>query len=281
MLMSHVYWFQQDLSVRPRRNHHGVSINYVDILERRSDFLNELRCTIANWVYSKSRCKEIIDKRMAQANDLGNAWMFLSEMATKKFRRGAPQGQFGELLLFNFLQHFFKAIPLLRKMRITTSVGHERFGADAIHFAKVDNKNVFYLGESKCYKSDYKFNSAFKTSLTSIGETFANFADELDLYTYEDFLEPELQEICEDLKNGKLTDVRFELVCLIAYNENKNFSKDSEANIKNSIKSVILERCRDVSPEMLGVINEGLLERINYIVFPVWDLDGLLNDFEG
>lgn len=278
--MNHVYWFKQDLGIRPQRDHHGVAINYQDIVERRSDFLQELRCTIASWVYSKAKCKDIIDKRMALTNDTGNASVFLANQAAGKFRRGSPQGQFGELLLFNFLQHFFQAVPLLRKMPITTSIGHERFGADAIHYKQANNENHIYLGESKCYESKYKFNSAFERSLTSICDTFTKFHTELDLYTYENFLEPEIQSTCEALKNGTLENVHFELVCLIAYNETEKVLKGSEKSIKDSIKGVIEERCRNIDGAFLDKIDAVHLNRINYIVFPIWSLDSLLTDFE-
>jgi hypothetical protein len=277
--MNHVYWFRQDLGISPQRDHHGVAITYQDIAERRRDFIRELRCTITNWVYSKANCKRIIDDRMRSTNDPVNAYMFLNNLAISKFRRGAPQGQFGELLLFNFLQHFFGSIPLLRKMSITTSTGHERFGADALHYSRNEGKNVIYLGESKCYESSYKFNAALEASLVSIADTFNKFYDELDLYTYENFLEPELQEICESLKSGTLPDVHFELVCLIAYNETEKFLKESETAIKDSIKKVIEERCQKVGVDIMAKIDTHLLSRINYIIFPVWSLDELLESF--
>lgn len=61
-----------------------------------------------------------------------------------KFRKGCPQGQYGELLLFNFIQHFFKAAPLLRKMPITTNPGLERHGADAIHYLDNGDEQIFF-----------------------------------------------------------------------------------------------------------------------------------------
>ena len=122
-LLNHVYWVQQKFSLQPDKEHRATLINYTDINERREDFLNELINTIAAWVYNKKKVKKIIDDKLKTAgDDIGNATIFLSRQAFSKFRPGHPQGQFGELLLFNFIQYFFEAAPLLRKQRITTSV---------------------------------------------------------------------------------------------------------------------------------------------------------------
>ena len=233
-LINHIYWFKQDFNIPPTKEHIGTAITYTDIQERKDDFLKELVNTVADWVYSKSKSKKIVDERMSVVNgDIANASLFLATQAFSKFRPGYPQGQFGELLLFNFIQYFFEAVPLLRKQRITTSAGHERFGADAIHYKKDHDKNIIIIGESKCYKSDYNFKSAFETSLSSIETTFNNLSKELDLYTYDDFIEPELEIIAKEYKADTLSNVHFELVCLIAYNENKVLRGNNEKDIKN------------------------------------------------
>ncbi|NPE29401.1 DUF1837 domain-containing protein [Methanococcoides sp. SA1] len=280
-LINHVYWFKQDFNINPTKEHIGTAIAYTDIKERKDDFLDELVNTVAAWVYSKSECKKIIDDRMdVVSGDMANASSFLTNQAFSKFRPSHPQGQFGELLLFNFIQHFFGAVPLLRKQRITTSVGHERFGADAIHY-KVDNqKNIFILGESKCYKSKYKFKEAFEKSLTSIETTFDNLDKELNLYTYDSFIEPELENIVKMYKSNTLPNVNFELVCLIAYNETKNLDGANEEEIKESIKSIIKERCCALDHSCFDEINTKILAKINYVIFPIWKLDDLLENFQ-
>ncbi|NOR48137.1 MAG: DUF1837 domain-containing protein [Methanosarcinaceae archaeon] len=281
LLINHIYWFKQDLNIQPSKEHIGAAINYTDIQERKDDFLNELVNTVASWVYSKAKSKQIVDDRLAIVNfDHGNASSFLTTQAFSKFRPGQPQGQFGELLLFNFIQHFFMAVPLLRKQRITTSLGHERYGADAIHFKKDGNKNILIIGESKCYKSKYKFNEAFKISLESIINSFNNFSGELKLYTYDDFIETELENIAKKYKANTLPDVHFELVCLIAYNENKVLTGDNEKDIKQSITSIIEERCLGLDDSCFNTIDGKIIDRINYVIFPIWDLDKLLIEFQ-
>ncbi|WP_346859444.1 DUF1837 domain-containing protein [uncultured Draconibacterium sp.] len=280
-LLNHIYWFKQELYVKPNRDHIGTAINFTDIGSRKDDFLKELVNTIASWVYSKNKSKQIIDKRLSETNnDYANASSFLATQAFRKFRPGNPQGQFGELLLFNFIQYFFESVPLLRKQRITTSIGHERFGADAIHFRQRNGSNFFVLGESKCYESKYKFKEAFKTSLTSIITTFNNLNKELDLYIYDDFIEPELESIAKSYKDGTLPNVTYEMVCLIAYNENKKISGDNEAEIKEAIRNVISERCNTIEDDCYSSIESHILKRINYIVFPIWELDSLLDEFQ-
>jgi len=280
-LVNHVYWFKQDFSIQPTKEHIGAAIAYTDIKERKDDFLSELVNTVAAWVYSKAECKKILDERLDIVNgDLANASSFLTSQAFSKFRPGHPQGQFGELLLFNFIQYFFDAVPLLRKQRITTSVGHERFGVDAIHYKIESGNNVFILGESKCYKSMYKFKAAFEESLTSIETTFNNLDKELKLYTYDDFIEPELENIAKMYKANTLPNVVFELVCLVAYNENKDIGGNNEEEIKESIKSIIEERCCNLDYSCFDNIDTRILTKINYVMFPIWELDDLLVDFK-
>lgn len=280
-LINHVYWFRQDFNLKPAREHIGSSIEWTDITDRRSDFIRELVNTVASWVYNKTMSKKIIEDRMGLvSNDVQNAYSFLVTQAFSKFRPGYPQGQLGELLLFNFIQYFFEAVPLLRKQRITTSIGHERFGADAIHFKKTDKNNVIILGESKCYTSDYQFKNAFETSLSSIVNTVKNFNNELDLYIYDDFIEQELEEIAKMYKSGLMENVYFELVCLIAYNETKIINGVNEFEIKDSIKHIIEDRCNSLGSEIYNSVEIKILNRINYIIFPIWDLDKLLTEFK-
>lgn len=280
-LLKHIYWVRQKLTVKPDKEHTTTSINFNDINERRVDFLRELINTIVAWVYGQARQRKLFDERVAKANgDYGNASTFLATQAFSKFRPGHPQGQFGELLLFNFIQFFFSAVPLLRKQRITTSVGHERYGADAIHYRKDGNNNIFILGESKCYRSKYQFKNAFATSLESIVSTFNRMDEELSLYIYDDFIEPELEGIAKAYKSGALKNIHFELVCLVAYNETINIAGENEEEIKSSIMSIVQERCKSIEEDIYESTDDRILKRLNYIIFPIWRLDSLLDKFQ-
>ncbi|WP_051529977.1 DUF1837 domain-containing protein [Anoxybacteroides tepidamans] len=286
-LINHVYWVKQKFDILPDHDHIGMSINYVDLKEFRNEFLNELVNTICEWVYSNKKAMKIIDEFIKEDNrSILNAQSALRTLAFSKFRKIEgqdvySQGQFGELLLFNFIQHFFHAVPLLRKMAITTSEGHERFGADAIHYKYENDKNIIILGESKVYKSDYQFKNAFEKSLESILSTYNKHTEELNLYLYDDFLDDDLVPIAKSYKQGKLKNVEVQLVCLIAYNETKTIDKVNEMQIKKEIVNIIEERCNSLEKEIFKCISsEGLLPRMNYLIFPVWNLEDLLINFQ-
>jgi hypothetical protein len=280
-LLSQTFWVKQKFNVLPDKDHIGISIGYTDVTERRVDFLKCLTETINSFVYNKKESSKLIKKFFKESHDYAHAAAKLTFTAANKFRPGHPQGQFGELLLFNFIQHFFKASPLLRKMKYTTSNKHERFGADAIHY-KTNEKgeNIFIIGESKCYKSNYKFNTAFKDSLNSIKSSFENIFNELDLYIYEEnMIEQNLIKTAEDLKKNVLGNVKFELVCIIIYNENRIVNNPTELEIKARIKQIIEERFHNLDKSIYKDIDDIIISRINYIVFPIWDLNNVLNDF--
>ncbi|HFF9830506.1 DUF1837 domain-containing protein [Enterobacter sp. ECC-019] len=281
-LMNHLHWFQQTIQNPAAKSHRGVAINYLDLSERRDSFIRELKSTASSWVYSKKRYSTILNKELESRNqDVQNAISYLHEVMTLKFRKGCPQGQYGELLLFNFIQHFFKAAPLLRKMPITTNPGLERHGADAIHYLNNGNNQIFFLGESKCYESKYKFNEALTSSVNSILNSIQNIENELLLYRYDDFIEPELQSIADNLLKGKLKDPVFELVCLIVYEENKNTTAPSAPEIRKKIEECVTERWNNVNKNLYSNFNIAYISRIHYIVFPSWSLSNLLSNFEG
>lgn len=280
-LMNHLHWFEQTIKKPAAKSHRGVAINYLDLVERRDSFIRELKSTASSWVYSKKKYNTIFNKELtARKQDFQNTISYIHEMMSLKFRKGCPQGQYGELLLFNFIQHFFKAAPLLRKMPITTNPGLERHGADAIHYLDNGTNQTFFLGESKCYESKYKFNDALSSSVDSILNSILNIENELLLYQYDDFIEPELQIIAEDLKRGKLKEPTFELVCLIVYEENKNIQALTASEIRKKIEECIESRWEKTNPNLYNNFNPAYVSRIHYIVFPSWSLSDLLNSFE-
>lgn len=279
-LMNQMFWFQQTISKPRAASHRGVAIKYVDLKDMEQSFIRELKSTAMSWVYSKKKYNQLLrDELPKRGGDFMNVQSYLQQVADQKFRKGCPQGQFGELLLFNFIQHFFKAPPLLRKMQLTTNPALERHGADAIHYREADSEQLFILGESKCYESKYKFNTALKASIDSVITSFKNIENELILYQLDDFIDPELQKVATDLKDGKLSNARFELVCLIAYEENKDVDASSEEQIKENIEACITERWAGVADNIYDGIRTALIDRINYVVFPVWGLEAILKEF--
>lgn len=279
-LMNHIYHFQMDFEHPPGSTRRGACINFQDISEQRSDFLRELKVTACNWVYSRTKYQKLMEAELQRRDqDHQAAAAQIQYLVDRKFRKSQPQGQFGELLLFNFIQHFFSAPPLLRKMPITTNPGMERNGADAIHYAPNGDQHVFFLGEAKAYTSKYNFATAFSASLTSVCETFHNYSKELDLYVYDDFIEEPLLAIAESLKRGELLNVRYELVCIIAYHETNPQTGNLEHELKDCVKKIVSQRYTDVDAALFDGIPPQIVSRLHYIVLPIWDFDTLLEDF--
>lgn len=284
--MNHVYWVKQSLNVLPDKEHFASCINFVDLQEYREEFCDELINTIPEWIYSQDKARTIIDGMMAvDGRGLLNAHSALRTLTFKKFRNRTSdpifiQGQFGELVLFNLLQHFFDAVPLIRKMPLTTTSGMERFGADAIHYNYDEPTHLIYLGEAKSYTSSYRFNAAFEAAINSIITTYQSFRSEINLYIYDDFLDESLIPIAQAYKKGTLKPVELHLVSVVIYNETKAYSGMNELEIKASILAIINERTSTFDKKLFDSIDQNLLPRFNYIIFPVWRLNELISSFQ-
>lgn len=265
----------------PGISHRGAAVAHQDTLERKDDFLRELKNTMCSWVYSKKKYNEIFQIELHERGlDIQNASSHLQSLVREKFRKGYPQGQFGELLLFNLLQHFFKAAPLLRKMPITTNQAIERHGADAIHFRPSNGKNVIFLGEAKTYSSRYKFKAALDDAIESILNSLENFSNELNLYVYDDFIEENLQEIASQIKRNKLANVVFELVCVISYQESdKNKDGKSQVEIEKSIEDSVRSHLIK-HQDGYKHLDQTKLGKVHFVFCPFWDFDKLLNGFD-
>lgn len=285
-MMNHVYWVRQEFDIVPKKDHLATCINWVDLQEFRDEFCEELVNTIPEWIYSNKKAKDIIDKMIAEEGRSDrNAQSALRQVTFQKFKNSETeeiflQGQFGELVLFNLLQVFFDAVPLLRKMPLTTSANMERYGADAIHYNFSDGKHLIYLGEAKAYSSKYQFNSAFKIAVESIHENFTNHRKELKLYIYDDFLDDELVPIAKAYKNGQLNPVEIHLVSIVLYNETNKVTGASELEKKKSILSIVEDRAQKVDKTIFDNVLPELLPRFNYIFFPLWKMAELLKSFQ-
>ncbi len=282
-LFNHLYVVEQNFDIVPNKKHYGISIDFIDLQESRTSFIEELVHTIIDWVYSRSQQEKIRGDLAKEGKSQGAISSTLVSRTRKKFRRSDDEkllhGQFGELLLSNCIQRFFKAVPILRKMSITTSPEHERFGADAIHYCINDGKHSIILGEAKSYTSDYQFNKAFKESIDSILSTYKNHQDELRLYIHEDFLEKDLEEIATKYLNNQLDDVEIHLATIVSYNEKAERKRGSRQEIRNSIQHIIETKYEKFDKSKIDILHNPILERITYIIFPVWDLEQVIEQF--
>ena len=284
-LFKNIYVVEQQFDIVPEdRKHYGAAVSYQDIMELRSDFLEQLIDTVVDWVYSSEKYADLKAKFIESGKSEGAAASQVVRKAKAKFRRGDDklliQGQLGELLLFHFIQRFKGAVPLLRKMSITTSAEHERYGADAVHYKIEDGKNVIVLGEAKAYTSDYQFSSAFKKAIDSILDTYKKFRSELGLYLHEDFLDKDTDVVAEGILENTLPNVEIELVSLILYSETKTVSGTNEGAIKEQIKNIIQNRYKNFDNEKIPIKDNPILRRITYIVFPIWKFEELATEFQ-
>ena len=285
-LFKDVHIIKQKFDILPAdREHYGVNIDYQDIQELREDFINDLLDTVIDWVYSHDKYEELKKKEIRKGKSEAAAFSTIQRKARQKFRKSRGdellvQGQFGELLLFHFIQRCMEAVPLLRKMKITTSSQHERFGADAIHYKIENEKNIIILGEAKTYSSRYRFNNAFEDAITSILNTYKTHREELNLYVHEDFLDPEMNEIAEEYLEKTLRNVEIQLVFIIVYHETKKLKEKTEEEIRKEIEQIIIEKYKKYDNEKIPIEENIILNRITYIVFPIWKLDELLKIFQ-
>lgn len=286
-LFNMIHIVTQKYDILPKdREHIGAYIEYQDINELRDDFLSELVDTLVDWIYNSEKFTELKKQAMKKGKSEAAATHEIGRKARQKFRGNHTndnlliQGQMGELLLFQFIQHCMHAVPLLRKMQITTSSEHERFGADAIHYKIVNGKNIIILGEAKTYTSKYRFDQAFEDALNSILSTYANHRKELNLYIHEDFLDKQMNLVAEEYLNNTLKPVEIELVSIITYNEVTKLKKDSEENIKKQIEKVIENKYNNFDNKKIDISSNPILARITYVVFPIWDLKDLAKRFQ-
>lgn len=285
-LFKDIYVIKQKFDILPEdKEHYGTYIDYQHLQELRKDFLNDLLDTIVDWVYTSEKYISLKEHEMEKGKSEANAYSSIQRKAKQKFRKGSDdhllaQGQFGELLLFHFIQRFMQAVPLLRKMKITTSSQHERFGADAIHYKVEEEKNIIVLGEAKTYSSTYRFNVAFEEALNSILNTYKTHRDELNLYVHEDFLDNEMDNIAEAYLDKTLENVEIQLVSIIVYNETEKINLISEEDIREQINEVIKKKYKGFDNNKIDIVNNPILGKITYIVFPIWKLEELIKEFQ-
>lgn len=281
----HVITHEYDILPNDKK-HVGAYIEYQDIDELRDDFLEELADSIVDWIYSADKFAKMKKEAIKKGKSEAAAAQEIGRLARHKFRANHNddklliQGQLGELLLFQFIQHCMHAVPLLRKMSITTSPDHERFGADAIHYKIHNGTHIIILGEAKTYTSKYKFNEAFEDALNSIIDVYNNRRKELRLYVHEDFLDDEMNRVAEAYLNNTLNPVEVHLVSIVTYNEEQDLNKLNETEIRKQIDQIIENRYKNFDNSKIDINKHPILARITYIVFPVWNLRDLAERFQ-
>lgn len=116
--MRTMHYVTMDFTVEPKKKHIATCIDYQDLNQLRHEFLREMIASVIQYVYSRSKQKEILTAE-SKDRELEGAYSILQQRANEKFRPSSVKGQFSELLLFNLLMHHFKAVPIIRKMKNT------------------------------------------------------------------------------------------------------------------------------------------------------------------
>ncbi|WP_214752944.1 DUF1837 domain-containing protein [Exiguobacterium sp. s16] len=283
-LLNTMYVYKNDFSITNGNLHIGTCINYADLLEMRDEFLNELIYTIIEYVYSSTKQEKLI-KKFKTGRNISAAYSKLFQHSKSKFRKSSLQGQFSELLIFNLLQYYYNAVPLLRKMAITTNPELERNGADAIHIAKENDKYLIYLAEAKTYNRNNSA-SGLKEALKDatkdmINKHYIRHREELNLYVYDDFISKDFEEIAENYKEGSFSgNYEVHMVCIVSY----DFKSDIDLSTRDTaLQSMIDDIQKGTTNIMTSKAFKGipthLLSRIHYIIFPVKDLENLIEKF--
>lgn len=278
-----MYVVREDFSLTPNKNHIGTCINYADLIEMREEFIEELVHTVTQFVYSKNKQSKLVSE-FSKDRDNSAAQSKLVKRAKTKFRTSYLQGQFSELLVFNLLQHYFKAAPLLRKMPITTNVQTERHGADAIHISYQDGKYLLFVGEAKTYNPKDKkgLKSAINDAVSdAIEKHYKNHRKELSLYVFEDFIPKDLENIAKEYLEGKLDNIEVHLVCIVTYDIKKEITGINRNDILDEfIEDIRMETKNISNSKTFKSIPANILPRLNFIIFPVQELDKLIELFQ-
>lgn len=282
-LLNTMYAVQEDFGLTlSTAKHIGTCINFVDLQEMRTQFIEELTNTVLTYVYAPTRQSKLCGDLMKQGRDEAGAWRQLYKRARAKFRPSSLHGQFSELLLCNLLQHYYRAVPLVRKMSLTTNPKLERNGADAIHIAKAGGSYRLFIGEAKTYDRQH---GGLKEALVDgikdlIKKHYQDHANELNLYTFEDFVPPELEEIARRYRAGSLTDVEVHLVCIVAYDEKTDVVGNSRQEKLDCIMHTLREAIKQAAKaKAVTTIPQELVPRVNCIFFPVQKMDELIETF--
>lgn len=275
-----MHYVAMDVQLKPAREHIATSIKYNGLLQMRKEFITQLTNSVISYVYANTKQKEIINELTTgdTALDIGAAYTELFQQSCAYFRPSEIKGQFSELLLFNLLQHHFDALPVVRKMTITTNPQLERNGADAIHLGTSrDGDYIVYLGEAKTYPSGFK--AAFKKAIGSIITAYNEHRNELQLYQYEPFLEENVKSLIKDYLKGRIN-LPVKLVVIICYCSKTTPTKTSMEEYTKHYIDHVLGECKKIGDSDYSNINAGLLSELHYIFFPVDELNNLLDDFK-
>lgn len=276
-ILESLYCISIDLNLNPAKEHHINFINYVDLQEMRKEFINSLFSSVTRYVYSEAQTQKKIKALKREQVEISDAFSMVQSEAIGTFKVNNIKGQFSELLLFNLLQHHFKAVPLVRKMPITTNPALERNGADAFHISVEGDKTVLYLGEAKTYTSGLR--KAFQDSLDSLMKTYKDYRSELNLYVYNDFINPQLKKVAKNFLAGK-HDGEIHMVALISFERPALANHTTKADILKQIIEDVKTEASKITVADYSPLGDFPAIRLNYVFLPFQELNTLISEFQ-
>ncbi len=92
-------------------------------------------------------------------------------------------------------------------------------------------------------------------------------------------MDPEMSEIADDFIEGRLEKTEIHPVNVILYNETRKRNETIEDKIKLETEEIIKSRFKEFDDSKIDTSNV-LINRITYIIFPIWDLDKLALQFQ-
>lgn len=133
-------------------------LNYEQGRYREKELVHIIRDAIPHFALTHDEYSELKENDdIGEMNRLG--WSRISKT------RKECKGDFGELLLFLILSHFYKSQKLVTKVKLRSSRNEQVKGFDCAHFISTDEETSLWLGEAKFYKD---FSNALQDILTEI-----------------------------------------------------------------------------------------------------------------
>jgi hypothetical protein len=268
----------------------GVCIKHRSTGDMTSEFLKRMLSMITDFVYDKSMQDSITSKKLREGHTIAQSFTELALLAENKFRKYGRelrdeekvdvQGQFSELLLFVFLQAFFDAVPVVRKMRLTTSSEFERHGFDALHLSYEDGKYHLYVGEAKTYdRKDRPLRNAVADAVEGVIEHYHRLNKELGLYIYEEFIPEEIEQIVKDYFYRRHGNFEEHLVCVCSYVQDAELEGFNPEEKNQKFLDLITQATQNMRHPIWKDSQKEYLPKIHLIMFPVNKLGDLLKRF--
>ena len=89
-----------------------------------------------------------------------------------------------------------------------------------------------------------------------------------------------MNTVAEAYLDKTLENVEIHLVSIIIYNETRKVNLTDENDIKKQIQQIIESRYHDFDNNKIPIGENPILKRMTYIVFPIWKLDELIQEFQ-